>query len=69
MENEKKQKVYTANGAMKELNVSRSTFEMAIKPKLTELPKMGKIRYFLYEEIQGIKKERAERNSQYEIIA
>ncbi|WP_407478299.1 hypothetical protein [Elizabethkingia meningoseptica] len=69
MEAEKKQKVYTIDGAMKELGVSRSTFENAIKRKLTELPKIGRRRYFLYEEIQKVKKERADHDARYEIIA
>ncbi|MDE5530480.1 helix-turn-helix domain-containing protein [Elizabethkingia meningoseptica] len=69
MEAEKKQKVYTIDGAAKELGVSRTTFENVIKHKLTELPKIGRRRYFLYEEIQKVKKERADRDARYEIIA
>lgn len=68
MENQEKQKVYTSEGAAKELGISRHYFESAIKHKLTELPKIGRRRYFLYEEIQQVKKERSERNK-YEIIA
>lgn len=69
MEKELKQKVYTTEGAIKELGVSRVTFENTIKHKLTEIPKIGRRRYFLYEEIQQIKKERTERDARYEIIA
>ena len=69
MENQEKQKVYTTEGAFKELGISRATFESAIKHKLTALPKLGRKRYYLYDEIQIVKKERAERDSKYEIIA
>lgn len=69
MENQEKQKVYTTDGAIKELGISRCTFESAIKHKLTEIPKIGRKRYFLYEEIQQVKKERSDRDKRYEIIA
>lgn len=69
METTEKQKVYTKEGAAKELGISKSLFEYSIKPKLTELPKIGRRRFFLYEEIQKVKKEREEKNIKYEIIA
>jgi hypothetical protein len=69
MENKEKQKVYTTDGAIAELGISKATFENAIKHKLTELPKLGRKRYYLYEEIQKVKRERAERDTRYEIIA
>ena len=69
MENTEKQKVYTTEGAAKELKVSRSFFEYSIKSKLTELPKIGRRRIYLYDEIQQIKKEREGKNKNFEIIA
>jgi uncharacterized small protein (DUF1192 family) len=69
METTEKRKVYTLEGAMKELGVSRSTFETSIKHKLTEIPKIEKRRYYLYDEIQRIKQERANKAAMYEIIA
>lgn len=68
MENLEKQKVYTTEGAAKELGVSISYFNSALKHKLKEMPKIGRRRYYLYEEIQKVKKERSEQNK-YEIIA
>ena len=69
METTEKQKVYTTEGAAKELKVSRSFFEYSIKLRLTKLPKIGRRRIYLYDEIQQIKKEREEKSKDFEIIA
>lgn len=52
-----KLKVLTTKGVCDELNISRTTFEVSIKQRLTKLEKVGRRNFFLYDEVMNLKKE------------
>lgn len=52
-----KLKVLTTGGACKQLGVSRTTFEIKIKQRLTKLEKVGTRNFFLYDEVVRLKNE------------
>lgn len=69
--NKEKPKVLTVKGVCSELQISRSHFESKVQSKLTRITRHGKgvKRYFLYDEVMGLKKEGVHQDSKYNVIA